>query len=118
MITSKEKPDTRRLPATQHFGLRDPRLILAAAADPTTGILSTRAPVAQWIERWVPDPKVAGSSPVGRASALTSGSQRQPVRVGRLGQPDTHDLGASDRQWFVGCVPERMPSGGVARPNT
>ena len=27
----------------------------------------SRAPVAQWIERWVPDPKVAGSSPVGRA---------------------------------------------------
>src|SRR3954447_6392917 len=31
------------------------------------GILGARAPVAQWIERWVPDPKVAGSSPVGRA---------------------------------------------------
>jgi hypothetical protein len=40
------------------------------------------------------------------------------VRVGRLGQPDAHDLGAGDRQWFVGCVPERMPSDGVARPNT
>ena len=50
------------------------RLILRAAASPTPGILSTRAPVAQWIERWVPDPKVAGSSPVGRASATFSGS--------------------------------------------
>src|SRR3954447_14637163 len=38
------------------------------------GILGARAPVAQWIERWVPDPKVAGSSPVGRATATFSGS--------------------------------------------
>src|SRR3954447_6938856 len=38
------------------------------------GILGARAPVAQWIERWVPDPKVAGSSPVGRAISTFSGS--------------------------------------------
>jgi hypothetical protein len=38
------------------------------------GILSARAPVAQWIERWVPDPKVAGSSPVGRAISTVCGS--------------------------------------------
>ena len=37
-------------------------------------MMGARAPVAQWIERWVPDPKVAGSSPVGRAIATFSGS--------------------------------------------
>ncbi len=36
-------------------------------------IMWVRAPVAQWIERWVPDPKVAGSSPVGRAISTFSG---------------------------------------------
>ena len=45
------------------------RVCLAPSAAPV--ILSTRAPVAQWIERWVPDPKVAGSSPVGRANAMS-----------------------------------------------
>src|SRR5690348_16236385 len=33
-----------------------------------------RAPVAQWIERRPPEPKVAGSNPVGRASATFTGS--------------------------------------------
>ncbi len=32
-----------------------------------------RAPVAQWIERRPPEPKVAGSNPVGRAKATLSG---------------------------------------------
>jgi hypothetical protein len=31
------------------------------------GIIGPRAPVAQWIERRPPEPKVAGSNPVGRA---------------------------------------------------
>src|SRR3954451_6883843 len=45
------------------------------------GILGARAPVAQWIERWVPDPKVAGSSPVGRANATFSGSATRRSRI-------------------------------------
>src|SRR3954452_21897334 len=50
------------------------------------GILGARAPVAQWIERWVPDPKVAGSSPVGRATStlLGSASAKQPGTDDRL----------------------------------
>src|SRR3954462_866782 len=56
------------------FGSR-PRLL---CPDPRPsgagGILGARAPVAQWIERWVPDPKVAGSSPVGRAISTFLGS--------------------------------------------
>lgn len=55
--------------------------------------------------------------PVG-AIASFGQRQRPPVRVGRLGRPDTHDLGGQRRQWFVGYVPETIPSGGVARPNT
>ena len=38
------------------------------------GIIAVRAPVAQWIERRPPEPKVAGSNPVGRAIATFSGS--------------------------------------------
>ena len=38
------------------------------------GIIRVRAPVAQWIERRPPEPKVAGSNPVGRAMAKLSGS--------------------------------------------
>jgi hypothetical protein len=34
----------------------------------STGKIDDRAPVAQWIERRPPEPKVAGSNPVGRAS--------------------------------------------------
>jgi hypothetical protein len=34
----------------------------------SAGIIVLRAPVAQWIERRPPEPKVAGSNPVGRAS--------------------------------------------------
>src|SRR4051812_10102540 len=34
----------------------------------SAGIIAVRAPVAQWIERRPPEPKVAGSNPVGRAS--------------------------------------------------
>ncbi len=37
-------------------------------------MIETRAPVAQWIERRPPEPKVAGSNPVGRAIATFSGS--------------------------------------------
>jgi hypothetical protein len=47
------------------------------------GIIAVRAPVAQWIERRPPEPKVAGSNPVGRARThvlfLRSGS---PCRKG------------------------------------
>ncbi len=39
-----------------------------------------RAPVAQWIERWVPDPKVAGSSPVGRAITASGSASANPCR--------------------------------------
>ena len=39
-----------------------------------TAIIAVRAPVAQWIERRPPEPKVAGSNPVGRATATFSGS--------------------------------------------
>src|SRR3954468_13247508 len=35
----------------------------------SAGIIRGRAPVAQWIERRPPEPKVAGSNPVGRANA-------------------------------------------------
>ena len=41
----------------------------------STGIIAVRAPVAQWIERRPPEPKVAGSNPVGRA-LTTCGSAR------------------------------------------
>jgi hypothetical protein len=34
----------------------------------SAAIIAVRAPVAQWIERRPPEPKVAGSNPVGRAS--------------------------------------------------
>ena len=37
-------------------------------------MIGARAPVAQWIERRPPEPKVAGSNPVGRASTTFSGS--------------------------------------------
>ena len=84
------------MPAAQHVD-RSHDLSVRSAADPTTGILSTRAPVAQWIERWVPDPKVAGSSPVGRAS----------TNVLFAGQPPSHGRrrrsGQSARpKWLVG----------------
>jgi hypothetical protein len=38
------------------------------------GIIGARAPVAQWIERRPPEPKVAGSNPVGRATAHSMGN--------------------------------------------
>jgi hypothetical protein len=34
------------------------------------GMIAVRAPVAQWIERRPPEPKVAGSNPVGRAISV------------------------------------------------
>jgi hypothetical protein len=37
---------------------------------PPSSIIGPRAPVAQWIERRPPEPKVAGSNPVGRARTL------------------------------------------------
>src|SRR3954452_12298909 len=49
------------------FGSRPRLLCPGPRPSGAGGILGARAPVAQWIERWVPDPKVAGSSPVGRA---------------------------------------------------
>ncbi len=67
------EPAGRRLPAARNIDRRHRLTSRSSAASATPGILSTRAPVAQWIERWVPDPKVAGSSPVGRASATSSG---------------------------------------------
>ena len=46
--------------------------------------MAPRAPVAQWIERRPPEPKVAGSNPVGRAiSTLFGQRQRGIVRVWR-----------------------------------
>ena len=39
------------------------------------GIIRVRAPVAQWIERRPPEPKVAGSNPVGRAKAPSWAAQ-------------------------------------------
>src|SRR5437762_318517 len=69
------------------------------------GIIAVRAPVAQWIERRPPEPKVAGSNPVGRATSNLFGQrQRQSVRLGRRGQPDTHDLGARDGDPLVDGV--------------
>src|SRR3954447_26586848 len=53
------------------------------------GILGARAPVAQWIERWVPDPKVAGSSPVGRA---TEPSRAAPPGARALLRPSCGNL--------------------------
>src|SRR3954468_20051 len=56
------------------FGSRPRLLCPGPRPSGAGGILGARAPVAQWIERWVPDPKVAGSSPVGRASTTFSRS--------------------------------------------
>src|SRR3954447_18157920 len=56
------------------FGSRPRLLCPGPRPSGAGGILGASAPVAQWIERWVPDPKVAGSSPVGRASTTFSGS--------------------------------------------
>ena len=70
----------------------------------------SRAPVAQWIERWVPDPKVAGSSPVGRATPHScdgrtcSGSERESHRVCVRSRTGRNKLGAPDNDAFVDCV--------------
>src|SRR4029079_9003615 len=45
----------------------------AEAPDALGAIIAVHAPVAQWIERRPPEPKVAGSNPVGRAMATCSG---------------------------------------------
>ena len=39
------------------------------------------APVAQWIERRPPEPKVAGSNPVGRANHTISAARPEPRAV-------------------------------------
>lgn len=43
----------------------------ANGVPPRVGIIAVRAPVAQWIERRPPEPKVAGSNPVGRAIVMS-----------------------------------------------
>jgi hypothetical protein len=68
-------------------------------------VSSRSAPVAQWIERWVPDPKVAGSSPVGRASTnvLFGASRRSPgllaslLRIRFVTNCDRGDQGTTPR---------------------
>ncbi len=47
-------------------------------------MIEMRAPVAQWIERRPPEPKVAGSNPVGRANAILD-PRRAPPQVSRAG---------------------------------
>ena len=51
---------------------------LAQPIERSAAIIAVRAPVAQWIERWVPDPKVAGSSPVGRATTFSGSARANP----------------------------------------
>ena len=94
-IVTGQKQAARGVPAAEHLDRGD-HLIVTAATGPTTGILSTRAPVAQWIERWVPDPKVAGSSPVGRANAIFD-PRRRPPHVGRAGTTTSAGRAAGDR---------------------
>src|SRR5512136_2623654 len=50
-------------------GRRPPAILGLPAAE-----RRVRAPVAQWIERRPPEPKVAGSNPVGRATAHSVGA--------------------------------------------
>src|SRR5437867_2993860 len=57
-----EATKERGLPSGQTFGPE------AEGLGKLSGIIAVRAPVAQWIERRPPEPKVAGSNPVGRAT--------------------------------------------------
>ena len=50
--------------------------------NPSPAIMAVRAPVAQWIERRPPEPKVAGSNPVGRAIS-TFRAAPAPIRAHR-----------------------------------
>ena len=72
------------------------------AQRPRPAELPIRAPVAQWIERRPPEPKVAGSNPVRRASNSVSegimGAVRTAAPMRRRGDPSvsltaaqTHD---------------------------
>ena len=51
------------------------------------GIIGTRAPVAQWIERRPPEPKVAGSNPVGRAISSTGPHRSSSAHAGDRAAP-------------------------------
>ena len=58
----------------------------------SAGIMWPRAPVAQWIERRPPEPKVAGSNPVGRAITTFSGNaSARPCSLAAGGEPRGHD---------------------------
>jgi hypothetical protein len=70
-----------------HLPLLPPRLLDASRRSCAclSGIIALRAPVAQWIERRPPEPKVAGSNPVGRA--ITDVLFDRPVRLVALERP-------------------------------
>ena len=72
----------------------------------SAGIIAARAPVAQWIERRPPEPKVAGSNPVGRArthvlfsSAGLSANPERPASVAII----EREVGGSCPYWA--CMP-------------
>jgi hypothetical protein len=63
-------------------------------------MIAVRAPVAQWIERRPPEPKVAGSNPVGRAISLPRRTvapavlgERSALPFVDAGQPPAADRG-------------------------